>query len=160
MGAPSEISPKLFDVEIMIGCREGAVEVAIPGGVVLIVLHEFALSAKVPALHFWRVVLVLVQVLHLAESLGKVWVFRFETWALKNSWCIWINNQGFSRCGINYNGIAIIFIETHSAIKEAKDDIGLCGCVKQNSDPISSVKEKWLSQIGFWMLKQNLLSAL
>ena len=40
MGTPSEISPKLFDIEIMIGSREGVVEVA-----VILVIAPAALAA-------------------------------------------------------------------------------------------------------------------
>ena len=65
-GAPGEISSKLPEVQIMIGGEIAPVN-PVPGSVVFIVLHESALTVKIPALFREGAVSVFVQPLHAAE---------------------------------------------------------------------------------------------
>ena len=65
-GAPGKISSKLPEVQIMIGGEIVPVN-PVPGSVVFIVLHESALTVKIPALFREGAVSVFVQPLHAAE---------------------------------------------------------------------------------------------
>ena len=63
---PGKIAPQLVQIQIVIG-RKVAPELAGPGSIVLIVLHELALPVEIPALILKRTAPVLIELHHLQD---------------------------------------------------------------------------------------------
>ena len=68
---PGKVSAQKMQIQIMIG-REVARELAVPGGVVLIVLHELALTVEVAAFHLEGTGTVLIELHHFKDLARNV----------------------------------------------------------------------------------------